>query len=156
MMIDQYLERIDEVVNNGNQREAELLLVEIVSVFIKDIPNIENGTSYLYSKDNMVLNMNEPIEPLSEECDCVSDLKLIKSKLLNYRDKLEMNKPAPTVTNNTNVNISNSKVSNSSIASPSGHKPRKKVILITVVSVVASIATIVAAVFTILSYINKA
>ena len=155
MIIDKYLHDIEETIDSGDQKKAESLLLNIVSVFKQDIPDIEKGTSYLHAKMNMVLNMNDLSEPLSEEYDCISDLKLIKSKLEHYRDITEIKRPAPTVVNNTNVNISNSKVSNSNIASSVKNGPRRKAVIITVISVLAGIATIVGTVFAVLSYFHK-
>lgn len=155
MTIDTYIERINEAVKSGNQKDAEMLLEEIFSVFKADIPDIKSGTTYQQAIDNMILNANDPDEPLSKECDCLADLRLIKSKLEHHRDLLGIKKSSNTVVNNTNVNITNSRVSDSVIASSNCRSPRKKAILITLLSILASVATIVGAIIAILTYVNS-
>lgn len=110
MMIDDYISKIENYINNKTEKECEELLFDIFAVFNDEISNIKSGTTYETSVFNVVLNCNDLDEPLSENYDVVYDLKLMMNKLKLLRDSKNTN-------TTTNINVFNSKINKSAIAS---------------------------------------
>ena len=46
MIIDEYIDRINEAINDGDETKQNALLEEVFRVFEKDIPDIQNGTTF--------------------------------------------------------------------------------------------------------------
>lgn len=91
MLIDKYIEKIEEVINNGDQNSAESLFKEIIRVYKDEISSdLDRGTSDLTERINMVLNLNfdDPKDMLSTDKDYIDDLRVILSKLRKYAEKI--------------------------------------------------------------------
>ena len=165
MIIDEYIARIEEAIDSRSEKKQEKLLEEIFSVFKNDIPDIRAGTTYESSFFDISFEVNGMDNPLPTKCNYRNDLKLILRKIKKYRETLELQNQAKTVVNNsTNINISNSVVKKSNIASQGainnsvnqkGKKPPKVAIIATIIGILAGIAGIITAIIEIVDHMPK-
>lgn len=80
--VDRYVSRIDEEISGGRASGSAAVLVrDIVGLFSEDIPGIKRGLDR-YRQRIWVSGMPGP------EIDDLHDLKLLKEKLLMFRDEL--------------------------------------------------------------------
>lgn len=147
MMIDNYIERIERVIDGSSTENGEKLLEEVFAVFKKDIPNIRDGTTYDVAIANMVLNLNDLKEPLPEDYCLLDDLKLVLNKLKLYKD---LNTKSKSVVNNTVINISKSKINKSNLATKTSNQGENETKRMKIFGIIVGIVTIVGVVFTIL------
>ena len=66
MIIDEYIDRINEAINDGDETKQNALLEEVFRVFEKDIPDIQKGTTHLQSRMNAVFNLNDLDNPSTD------------------------------------------------------------------------------------------
>lgn len=155
MITDEYIAKIELAIQRSNEKEQKDLLEEIFSVFKNDIPNIRSGTTYESSVINIVLNANEVGEPLPTTCDYDRDLRLVLAKLKQHRESEELRKPVQTIVNNsTNINISDSVVKDSNIASTVNNPIPKKRIVATIFGAIVGLATIIGTIIAIIQLLQ--
>lgn len=74
-----YIKQCDKCISNSDRNEAERLLCKILGVYSDEITNISNELDmYSYHLDG-------------ETVDYLRDIEMIKAKLVNYKDNLELN-----------------------------------------------------------------
>lgn len=166
MLIDEYIKKTEQAINSGDQNSAKSLFNEIVSVYKDEISGLDNGTSDLTARFNMVLNLNfnDPKDMLSTDVDYINDLRIILPKLRKYAEKTRMMQNTHTLNNSvinnhhtvndSSIRISNSSISKSTIGNASKEKEKCKIISV-IIGVLAGIATIVGTIFTILHQLGK-
>lgn len=170
MLIDDYIKKVEETLELNNQNEAEILYNELYGLYRKEIQDFDLNTSERSAKINMVINLNydNPNDMLSTDIDYINDLRIVLPRLKKYA---EAQRPLTTTTNNiyngtvntyngnhedSSINISNSTVSNSKIGCKSENiKSSKTKIIVTIISVLAGIATIVGTIIGILQALGK-
>lgn len=169
MLIDEYIKKIEQVINNCDQNSAESLFKEIIRVYKDDISDLDSGTSDLNARFNMVLNLNfnDPKDMLSTDTDYIDDLRVILPKLRKYAEKTKMIQNTQTLNNSainnyntindSSIRISDSSISKSTIgnASQEKGKERKGKTILAIIGALAGIATIIGTIFAILHQLGK-
>lgn len=169
MLIDEYIKKIEQVINNGDQNSAESLFREIIRVYKDEISDLDNGTSDLTARFNMVLNLNfnDPKDMLRTDIDYIDDLKVILPKIRKYAEKTKMMQNTQTLnnsvitnyntTNDSSIRISDSSISKSTIGNASQEKEKKGKgkIIVAIIGALAGIATIIGTIFAILHQLGK-
>ncbi len=167
MLIDEYIKKIEQVINNCDQNSAESLFKEIIRVYKDDISDLDSGTSDLNARFNMVLNLNfnDPKDMLSTDTDYIDDLRVILPKLRKYAEKTKMIQNTQTLNNSainnyntindSSIRISDSLISKSSIGNASQEKKGKDKTIIAIIGALAGIATIIGTIFAILHQLGK-
>lgn len=169
MLIDEYIKKIEQVINNGDQNCAENLFKEIIRLYRDEISDLDSGTSDLSARFNRVLNLNfnDPKDMLSTDTDYIDDLKIILPKLRKYSEKTKMSQNTQTMNNSvinnynkindSSIRISDSSISKSTIgfASQEKEKKGKGKIIVSIIGALAGIATIIGTIFAILHQLGK-
>lgn len=170
MLIDDYIKKVEETIELNDQNKAEILYNELYGLYRKEIQDFDLNTSDRSAKMNMVLNLNydNPNDMLSTDTDYINDLRIVLPRLKKYA---EAQRTLTTTSNNiyngtvntyngnyedSSINISNSTVSNSKIGCKSENVKSSKIkIIVTIISVLAGIATIVGTVIAVLQALGK-
>ena len=115
--VDRYISRIDEELERGRVCKSSADLVrDVVGLFSADVPNIKHGLDR-YRQCVWVPGMP------ADKVDDLHDLRLLREKLLMYRDRIAEGDPSPSTGQTppapVSININNSPTQAVSVSSSS-------------------------------------
>lgn len=99
-LINSYIQKCDEIIQSQNFHDAKMLFLEILSVFENEIPQFINGMESEIGRNRYGWKETNQY--------WLSDLPIVKAKLLNYAATLETkvspSRPAINIVNNNTAN----------------------------------------------------